>query len=198
MRCELRANHQTAVEDIPLICLRQAAARRPSSNPTTRSAIMASRQNPLFSRSLPMKPLCVLLVGVVVGWAASDIDWSREAVGEEQGTSQNLDALVPAPSTSVYGQTGNIPATPPQLRGHATGSPLIGRFQVSAYGSPNGHGCYVVDTTTGQTWHVANGQPPQFVSPTPINSAPSTQNPVSSDAWNGPTPVGPPTLQNRD
>jgi len=40
---------------------------------------------------------------------------------------------------------------------------LPGRFQVSAYGWTNGHGCYVVDTVTGQTWHIANGQTPQVV-----------------------------------
>lgn len=34
---------------------------------------------------------------------------------------------------------------------------LIGRFQATAYGSPSGHGCYIVDTMTGKTWHVASG-----------------------------------------
>lgn len=30
-----------------------------------------------------MKPLCLLLGGVVVGWAASGVDWSREAIAQE-------------------------------------------------------------------------------------------------------------------
>ncbi|WP_428303690.1 hypothetical protein [Lacipirellula sp.] len=34
---------------------------------------------------------------------------------------------------------------------------LVGRFQATAYGSPSGSGCFVVDTMTGKTWHVAPG-----------------------------------------
>jgi cation diffusion facilitator CzcD-associated flavoprotein CzcO len=30
-----------------------------------------------------MKPLYLLAIGVVVGWAASGVDWSREAVGQD-------------------------------------------------------------------------------------------------------------------
>ena len=48
-------------------------------------------------------------------------------------------------------------------RGAVPSPGLLGRYQVSAYGSPSGHGCYIVDTMTGRTWHVANGQPPQVV-----------------------------------
>jgi hypothetical protein len=31
-----------------------------------------------------MKRLCLLTIGVVVGWAASGVDWSREAVGDDK------------------------------------------------------------------------------------------------------------------
>ncbi|MBL9162089.1 MAG: hypothetical protein JNL18_05025 [Planctomycetaceae bacterium] len=66
---------------------------------------------------------------------------------------------------------------------------LVGRFQASAYGSPSGHGCYVVDTMTGKTWHVANGQPARVVAEgfvpqaTPTQSTwlpPDHQSPVGS------------------
>jgi hypothetical protein len=30
-----------------------------------------------------MRALCLLIVGVVIGWAASSVDWSRAAVGQE-------------------------------------------------------------------------------------------------------------------
>jgi hypothetical protein len=44
------------------------------------------------------------------------------------------------------------------------------RYQISAYGGPtaNGsvhHGCYVVDTRTGQVWHTSAGAGRQDVSP---------------------------------
>jgi hypothetical protein len=44
------------------------------------------------------------------------------------------------------------------------------RFQISAYGGPtaNGsvhHGCYLVDTRTGQVWHTSAGAGRQEVSP---------------------------------
>lgn len=31
-----------------------------------------------------MKPLALLFLGIVVGWAASGVDWNREAVGEDK------------------------------------------------------------------------------------------------------------------
>ena len=46
------------------------------------------------------------------------------------------------------------------------------RYQVSAYAGPKyqgmGHGCYVVDTVTGELWHVREGgQPGKVVSEWP-------------------------------
>ena len=50
----------------------------------------------------------------------------------------------------------------------AAGAP---RYQVSAFAGPSGarqggfgHGCYIVDTLTGELWHAQLGQQPQKVS----------------------------------
>jgi hypothetical protein len=52
-----------------------------------------------------------------------------------------------------------VDAQPP-----AAGPP---RYQVSAYGGPVGgsllHGCYIVDTVTGETWQAQAGHQPQKV-----------------------------------
>ena len=114
-----------------------------------------------------MKSLCLLVVGVVVGLAASGVDWSREAVG------QVTDSITGKPINSYDGDASldlnaapvsNVSIDFSRARSAAPESPaLVGRFQVSAYGSPNGHGCYIVDTMTGKTLHVANGQQPQIV-----------------------------------
>ena len=109
-----------------------------------------------------MKPFALLIVGVVVGWAASGVDWSRDAYAIDAEYPQSLDLRAGAfdsPATPGYGTS---PA--PRLSMPQEAKPqLVGRFLASAYGSPSGHGCYVVDTMTGQTWHVANGQQPQVV-----------------------------------
>lgn len=55
---------------------------------------------------------------------------------------------------------------------------LVGRFQATAYGSPSGHGCFVVDTMTGKTWHVAPGVSRQLMSDALIQ--PSSQAPVTT------------------
>ncbi|MBA4106140.1 MAG: hypothetical protein C0485_10300 [Pirellula sp.] len=73
-------------------------------------------------------------------------------------------------------------------RGAVPGAGLLGRFQVSAYGSPSGHGCYIVDTMTGRTWHVANGQPPQVVAPALNPQAVQNPLPVPTPALTMPSP----------
>ena len=206
-----------------------------------------------------MKSLCLLVVGAVVGWAVSGVDWSREAVGEEasktaskstdgvltfelsdkpvdrpvaDGVQQNpgnpddldpfrqpamkfSEPLIDAPPSTLQ---QDVPDAPPQptvravpanprkadgifqegpnprqrsvsydhikpaetsggqphsspptdvverrvtdgngrtmailenrIQQHSTPSGLVGRFQATAYGSPNGHGCFVVETVT--------------------------------------------------
>lgn len=95
-----------------------------------------------------MKTFCLLLVGVVVGWVASGVDWSREAVGQEA-------ARNPAPS--------GIEAAGPELKrkiGEWTKEVAeysqINRYQISAYAAQSNNGAYVVDTTTGKVWHVGS------------------------------------------
>lgn len=38
------------------------------------------------------------------------------------------------------------------------------RYQVSAYGTSSGNGCYIIDTTTGETWHADQFNPAKKVS----------------------------------
>lgn len=41
-----------------------------------------------------------------------------------------------------------------------------GRFQVSSYGhGRGGYGCYIIDTTTGQTWHAESNSSPSVLAP---------------------------------
>ena len=188
-----------------------------------------------------MKPFTLLVVGVVVGWAASGVDWTCSAEGDElsndlvaSAASPNpADALeVPAsdnprrprqwprrvfetrmakdangnlhpitesrlvnadgsiyPETPVAQQPPYAPPANDQINATAMSrlpapirAGLVGRFQASAYGSPSGHGCYVIDTMTGRTWHVANGQPPQVV------ACVGAQPAVTSDPAYVPTP----------
>lgn len=125
-----------------------------------------------------MKPFALLVVGVVVGWAASGSDWSPKTVGQEADPSSDK----PINSINVgtprrlfenrmeFDSNGQPhPATTSRLV-NADGSVapeltpgLVGRFQATAYGSPSGHGCYIVDTMSGTTWHATNGQPAKVV-----------------------------------
>jgi hypothetical protein len=124
-----------------------------------------------------MKPLSLLLLGVVVGWAASGVDWSRDAVAQEENVDTFTDRV---PTPGVFqaqpqsdksliadeppqpawnnGGSDQTAVTRPAPAGPSLAPGLVGRYQATAYGSPNGHGCYIVDTMTGKTWHVANGQ----------------------------------------
>ncbi|WP_428303643.1 hypothetical protein [Lacipirellula sp.] len=59
-----------------------------------------------------MKPFWLLLVGVVAGWAASGVDWSREAVGEaytppNKETPDHSDMLWVTPVTKPIEPIGN-------------------------------------------------------------------------------------------
>lgn len=165
-----------------------------------------------------MRTIALLFLGVVVGWAASGVDWSREAVAQEaprRGAersirrerdgalrrrvlpSRDAEASTPATEAPPYDPNSSVAPGPFATPGpssrmeelaepivepmHAAVSlpPLPGRFQVSAYGSPSGHGCYVVDTATGQTWHIANGQPPEVVAAGLIPHAPQPVAPLS-------------------
>jgi hypothetical protein len=144
-----------------------------------------------------MRTLGLLLVGVVIGWAASGVDWSRDAVGEEwiidaaqsatptTATTQPTLTQVPVNRKNSQGIAVTTWEQRPLNVGSVESTPasLIGRFQASADGSPNGHGCYIIDTMTGRTWHAANGQPPQVVACVGI------QPPVNSESAYMPTPA---------
>ena len=198
-----------------------------------------------------MRTIALLFLGVVVGWAASGVDWSREAVAQEaprRGAERSIrrerdgallrrvlpsreaEAATPATEAPAFDPNSSVEPGPSLSPGPSPGmeelaEPIVeptraalslpglpGRFQVSAYGSTNGHGCYVVDTATGQTWHIANGQPPQVVAagltpyapqpaaaPAPLLSPPPmlTPPPVLS-APNAPTVVPQPATDAAD
>ncbi|QDT74033.1 hypothetical protein [Lacipirellula limnantheis] len=105
-----------------------------------------------------MKSLCLLLVGVVVGWAASDVDWSRDA----EAKPSNLDDLVL--DEPVIGPMVEISNSRQARKVVTPEAPApIGRFQATAYGWPGNEGCYIVDTATGKTWHVGQSVRPTLV-----------------------------------
>lgn len=127
-----------------------------------------------------MRSIALLLVGLAIGWAASSIEWTPDAIAQENilRTPDARDQVVPPlpadplmPEASLPKRNMDLfndpsqPATAPAPQAAPvaapTPAPPSGRFQISAYGSPHGHGCYVVDTATGATWHFANGQPPE-------------------------------------
>jgi hypothetical protein len=53
---------------------------------------------------------------------------------------------------------------PEQLAALLASQPTKGpRFQISAYGHDGGHGCYIIDMTTGRFWHSVNYSQPKRV-----------------------------------
>jgi hypothetical protein len=173
-----------------------------------------------------MRAFALLFLGVVGGWVASGVDWSREAVGEESiadaaRASGSLNATTQAKIANAEPspQWNSVPTNGPRrvwetrMEVDANGQQhlakvsrlvnadgsivpetpqeLIGRFQASAYGSPSGHGCYIVDTMTGKTWHVAPGIGRQIMTegllPTPLPPSPVLQSP--NGPHNPPEPV---------
>ncbi len=188
-----------------------------------------------------MRVLVLLLIGVVVGWAASDVDWNCSAEGDELPNDSVAAAALPNPAEVLEAPASDNPRRPRQwprrvfetrvandangnlhpvtvsrlvnadgsvvpetpfaqqppyippadvqnnatALAHSPVSGLVGRFQASAYGSPSGHGCYVVDTMTGKTWHVANGQQSHVVTEALVQQAP-THNPLATPTYNQP------------
>jgi len=183
-----------------------------------------------------MRPIALLFLGVIVGWTASGVDWSREAFAQEaprRGAERSIrreregalrrrvlpsrEAETPTPATEAppFDPNTNVEPGPSLSPGPSPGmeelaepivepthaavsSPALpGRFQVSAYGAANGHGCYVVDTATGQTWHIANGQPPQVVASGLTPYAPQPAPPAPAPLLSPPpilTPPNAPTI----
>jgi hypothetical protein len=89
-----------------------------------------------------MKPLGLLLVGVVVGWAASGVDWTRDAEAQQMGNEES-------------NAGGLIDFSPNNLI--EDDHPRVKRFQISSYGEAPKAGCFIVDTMTGRLWHAVPG-----------------------------------------
>lgn len=180
-----------------------------------------------------MRALALMFLGVVVGWTASGVDWSREAIGQDASTDLTepspLDTVPDRASSALeqksptdrsgprwiyeesrsFDTEGNSITVPTRRDANdplkrrtiipratrrvlAASEPnLVGRFQATAYGSPNGHGCYVVDTMTGQTWHILNGQPPQVVAAGLTPYAPQPAIPAHQPAYGPPSQLYP-------
>lgn len=94
-----------------------------------------------------MKPLYVLLVGVAVGWAASGVDWSRDAEAQIMTAEDRLGGDIPAHANNLIQDD----------------QPRVNRFQISSYGDGSTVGCYVVDSMTGRIWHANHGSGVQEV-----------------------------------
>lgn len=139
-----------------------------------------------------MRPIALLLVGLAIGWVVASIEWTPDALAQENilRTPDARDQIIPprpadplmpeaslpkrnldllnAPRNSAQEpaeQSRKAEAARKLVEGvqsaAATPAPPSGRFQISAYGTPHGHGCYAIDTATGATWHIGNDQPPE-------------------------------------
>ena len=130
-----------------------------------------------------MRTFCFILVGVVVGWAASGVDWTRDAVGQDtqldpgplyDGRAETITVkLSPTPSSGEHtGQQepghpnsaeGTTAVTPQKglvdLLGAAQMSAGIGRYNLKVAGS----GYYVIDSLTGRVWHGTGANRPQLI-----------------------------------
>lgn len=99
-----------------------------------------------------MKSLCLLVVGVVVGWAASGVDWTRAAVGQEG--SILTESLTP-PEAVAAGPV--VEAGPMEIQPFF--AQLPGRYQVVGDAGT----CYRIDTATGKVWHITLHTKPRVV-----------------------------------
>lgn len=105
-----------------------------------------------------MRTLALLFFGIVAGWAASDVKWSRDA----EAKPPNLDDVVL--EEPVIGPMVEISNSRQARKVVTLEAPApIGRFQATAYGWPGNEGCYIVDTATGRAWHVGQSVRPTIV-----------------------------------
>jgi hypothetical protein len=96
-----------------------------------------------------MKPFALVLVGAVVAGAAL-----AHALGPY------IPPGMTDPTTGLVNQ--GVPAA-----ASSSEFSLVGRYQVSSYGTPSSNGCYIIDTMTGRTWRAVSGQAPQLVGELP-------------------------------
>lgn len=116
-----------------------------------------------------MKPLSLLLLGVVVGWAASGVDWSREAVGEDVDTVSGKKVLQydgPAPLAEgrkvVLQQVTDEKGVKHVVPHEAIDSPIYqsGRYSLKVQAS---NAYYVIDSLTGRVWYGSGANRPQLI-----------------------------------
>ena len=118
-----------------------------------------------------MKPLAVLFLGVVVGWAASG-EWSLEATGEESimaaaqaagttGSTIQATTQVPVTQRNAQGMLVTNWEQQPVNAASVTASPgLIGRYSLKVQAS---NGYYVIDSVTGRVWYGSGANRPQLI-----------------------------------
>jgi hypothetical protein len=99
-----------------------------------------------------MRTLALLILGIVVGWAASGADWSREAVGQE-------DSILTERLTPPEAVAAGVAVETNQLEIHPFLTQFSGRYQIHA----DAGGCYRVDTVTGCVWHITLHMQPRIV-----------------------------------
>ena len=99
-----------------------------------------------------MRTFALLLLGVVVGWAASGVNWTRDAVGQE-GSIVTERLTPPEPVAAA----GAVETSPMEI--HPFLTQFSGRYQIFA----DAGGCYRVDTVTGCVWHITLHMPPRVV-----------------------------------
>ncbi|MBA4107738.1 MAG: hypothetical protein C0485_18550 [Pirellula sp.] len=99
-----------------------------------------------------MRAFALLFLGVVVGWAASGVDWTRDAVGQEG--SIVTERLTP-PEAVAAGEA--VVTQQVEMQPFLTQFP--GRYQIAAEAGT----CYRLDTVTGRVWHVTLHAQPRVV-----------------------------------
>ncbi len=99
-----------------------------------------------------MRTCALLFLGVVVGWAASCVDWTREAVGQEG--SILTERLSPPEAVAA----GEVVATQ-QVEMQPFLTQFPGRYQIAAEAGT----CYRLDTVTGRVWHITLHMQPRIV-----------------------------------
>jgi hypothetical protein len=104
-----------------------------------------------------MRTLCLIIAGVVVGWAASGVDWTRDAVGQEQTSDNQSGDLFRTEDSGDQGAPDHpINAHPKSARSLANdGLDQMGRYVPVADMSGNSSGCFIVDSITGRVWQAS-------------------------------------------
>jgi hypothetical protein len=111
----------------------------------------------------PMRTLCLLIVGVIVGWAAAGVDWTPDAIGHD-ALNPTVGGAPPADPPGAFVVESLRPSTPHNA---------ISRYRISAFAleSQSIFGAYIVDTVTGTTWHVLRNNAPVLIGDLPQPAA---------------------------